>query len=47
MVKKKENHRMCDVFKRINHAMSIVIAWIDTPLVASMWMRGELYVYKL
>jgi hypothetical protein len=47
LVKKKENYRMCDVFKRINHAMSIVIAWIDTPLVASMWMRGELYVYKL
>jgi hypothetical protein len=37
---------MCDVFKRIHHAMSVVIARIDTPLVASMWMGGELYVYK-
>jgi hypothetical protein len=37
---------MRDVFKRIHHAMSIVIARIDTPIITSMWMRGELYVHK-
>jgi hypothetical protein len=43
---KMKNYRVCDIFKRIHHAMSIVIARIDAPLVPSMWMRGELHGYK-
>lgn len=37
---------MNDILQRITHnanyAMSIIITWIDTPLVSSVWIRGKL-----
>lgn len=39
---KVETYRVGDILQRIHNAMSIIITWIYTPLVSSMWMRSKL-----
>lgn len=33
---------MCYILKRIDDAVCIIITWINTPLVSSVWMRSKL-----
>lgn len=33
---------MRNILNRIHNAVSIIITWIDTPLVTCMWMRSKL-----
>lgn len=37
---------MGDIFKGIDNAMSIIIAWIDAPFISSMRMRSKLQIVK-
>lgn len=37
-----QTYWMCDILKRIHYAVSIIITWIDTPFVSSMWVWSKL-----